>query len=74
MLKVFHHLKILQNLKLVKVAREEVVRNFIKKYYVSTLSTLHPLLAQESQIFKDFKPIREEYLKSNIKNADSPKP
>ena len=60
---ISHHLKVLQRLNLVKVQRVELERNFLKKYYISTLTTPNPLIRQEKNIFRDFRPSKDEYFR-----------
>jgi len=62
---VSHHLKILEKMKLVKVERTEVERNFIKKYYISTLSLPDHKFPD---VFKDFKLSDREFLRALLRS------
>ncbi len=73
---VSHHLKFLEKYKLVKIYSTEIERNFIKKYYISTLYTEDPIAPQEHTILSDFKPEREEFFRTvlrmlNVLNLDN---
>ncbi|AGK60291.1 putative hydrocarbon binding protein (contains V4R domain) [Archaeoglobus sulfaticallidus PM70-1] len=63
---ISHHLKILSELKLVKVVKTEIERNFIKKYYISTLNTPNQLLPQE--VFKGFRLSNREFLRALLRS------
>jgi len=65
---VSHHLKILAGLNLVKIAKTEVEKNFIKKYYISTLSIPDNLFPQQEKIFEDFKLSKDEFLRVLLRN------
>ncbi len=74
---VSHHLNILQKLGLVRVEREEIERNFIKRYYISTLHTPEIIFPQEVKIFADFRFTRDEFFRTLIRsltiyNLDNP--
>ncbi len=73
---VSHHLKDLQKMGLVKVVSTEVERNFIRKYFVSTISTPDFIRPQEKEILEDFKPTREEFIRMllrliNVMHSDN---
>jgi len=73
---ISHHLKALERAGLVKVSSIEIERNFIKKYYISVLFSPEVLFPQESEILSDFKPSREEFLRTllrlvNVANLDN---
>jgi hypothetical protein len=63
---VSHHLRILSELKLVRVVKTEIERNFIKKYYVSSLSMPNHILPQE--VFRGFKLNRNEFLRTLLRS------
>jgi|Deesub1362A_J573_1020465.scaffolds.fasta_scaffold21938_2 hypothetical protein len=65
---ISHHLKILQKQGLVRVEREEVEKNFIKRYYISTLHTPELVFPQEARILTDFKFTRDEFFRTLIRN------
>ncbi|RLI81796.1 hypothetical protein DRP07_06615 [Archaeoglobales archaeon] len=65
---VSHHLKILQKLGLVKVEKEEIEKNFIKRYYVSTLHTPEMIFPQEAKILAGFRFTRDEFFRTLIRN------
>jgi len=62
---VSHHLKILLDLRLVKVERIELEKNFIKKYYVSTLNMPNHLFPD---IFKGVKLSDREFLRALLRS------
>jgi len=64
---VSYHLKILQEMGLVKVAATEIERNFIRKYYISSLITEDPLFPQEKEILDDFKMSKEDFLRTLLR-------
>jgi len=73
---VSYHLRALQKLRLVKVERVEVCRNFMKKYFVSVLSSPDLIAPQEVKILSDFTLSREEFLRTllrllNVLNLDN---
>jgi hypothetical protein len=65
---VSHHLKVLQKLKLVRVEREEIEKNFIRRYYISTLNTPDIIFPQEAKILADFRFTRDEFFRMLIRN------
>ncbi len=64
---VSHHLKLLEKSNLVKVVETRIERNFIKKYYVSTLHTPDLILPQEKVILDKFELSREEFLRTVLR-------
>ncbi len=60
---ISHHLKILQDFKLIKVFREEKKGNFIKKFYVSTLSDPSFISEAEKVVLEELKPNKADFLR-----------
>ncbi len=73
---VSHHIKALQEMNLVKVAGEEIEKNFIRRYYISTLASPEFIRPQERRILDDFDPSREGFMRTllrllNVMYADN---
>jgi hypothetical protein len=64
---VSHHLKILQSMGLVKIISMEIERNFIKKYYLSSLVTEDHIFPQEKKILEDFRLTKEDFLRTLLR-------
>ena len=60
---ISHHLRILLEMKLVRVEKTEIEKNFIKKYYISTLN-----VPTFSDVFKDFKLSNRELLRTLLRS------
>jgi len=58
---VSHHIKLLQNAGLIRVAGTEIAGNFVKKYYRSILGDITPINCAEEKLFSEFKRSLDHY-------------